>query len=127
MFDRALALIEEQKESQRDREHQDPASQPVLVFCEECGNATEFPVEQRDTTQRCPQCGASVSVSERETGDEEPLLSCTHSSRIFELRRLTKPIILFFLGCIALYLCALLLVALSSVLSQYSMILFGRK
>src|SRR5512139_1456500 len=64
--DRALTLVEEQEVSQRDREQQDSASQPVLVFCEACGNAAEFPGEQRDTTQQCPQCGASVSVSERE-------------------------------------------------------------
>ncbi|MHB8956357.1 MAG: putative signal transducing protein [Pirellulaceae bacterium] len=110
----ALALIEEQEEAQRDRKNQDPASQPVLVFCETCGNTAEFPGEQRDTTQQCPQCRASVIVSERETEDEKSPLCGTPSSRIFALRRLRKPIILFVLGGIALYLCTLLLVALSS-------------
>ena len=114
----ALTLIEEQEESQRDSEHQDAASQPVLVFCEACGNTTEFPGEQRDTTQQCPQCGARVIVSERETEDEKAPLCGTPSSRIFALRRLQKPIILLVLGGIALYLCVLLLVVLSSVIAR---------
>jgi hypothetical protein len=116
---RALALIAEREETQRDRENQDPASQPVLVFCETCGHTAEFPGEQRDTTQQCPQCRASVIVSEREAEDEESPLRGTPSSRIFGLRRLKTPIILFVLGGIALYLCTLLSVALSSLFGDH--------
>lgn len=110
--DKAVALLEERKELQDEREGLETASRPILVFCETCGSTTEYPAEQRGTTQRCPQCGASVTVFDDEPEDEEPLLGPTPSSRVFELRRLQKPIILCALGGIALYLCALLISAL---------------
>jgi DNA-directed RNA polymerase subunit RPC12/RpoP len=110
--DEAAALIDEQAEFQHARDDLDTSSRPILVFCEACGSTTEFAAEQRGTTQRCPQCGARVTVIDEEPEDEEPLLGPTPSSRVFELRRLQKPIILCALGGIALYLCALLISAL---------------
>jgi hypothetical protein len=117
--ERARALIEEHAESQSSRAVQDSdlLSRPVLAFCEKCGTTTEFSGEQRETTQECPQCGASMNVSEAESEDEEPSFVRAQHGRGFQLRSLQKPIILFVLGCVGLYLCALVLGALLSALT----------
>ncbi len=48
----------------RDPGSVDPATDAwVKTVCEECGQPAAFPAELRDTTQRCPSCGAHVDVS----------------------------------------------------------------
>ncbi len=97
--ERARALLEEQKETKN------LASQPILAYCDQCGNATEFPREQRDTFQECPHCGTSISVSDRESEGEERSVRHTSTGRKFGLRSLQKPIIFFFLVSIAILFC----------------------
>jgi hypothetical protein len=115
--ERARALVEEHNALQSDLEAQDPASRPVLAFCEECGNTTEFPGQQRDTIQPCPQCGADIDVSDWEHADEEAGAGRAQSGPQFELRSLRKPLVLLVLGCIGLYFCLLLIGAVYSALS----------
>jgi len=109
--ERALELVDKHEASRRDRAYDDVTSRPVLVFCEECGSTTEFSAEQRDTTQTCPQCGTSLSVSEGETGGEELLADRAPKDRRFEFRSLQKVIILIFLAAIALYLSFMVLIS----------------
>ena len=115
--ERARALIEEHKEFQSDVKTQDLVTQSVLAFCEKCGSTTEFPGEQRDTIQECPQCGISINVSDVESRDEELKVGRAQSGRKFELRSLQKPIILFIVGCIGLSFFFQLLSAVFSALS----------
>jgi hypothetical protein len=115
--ERALALIEEHEGFRSDLEDQDSFSRPILAFCENCGTTTEFPGEKREATEECPQCRASMIVSEGDSGDEEPGSGRPQHGRRFELRRLQKPIILFFLGCVGVYLCVIVLGAVLSALT----------
>lgn len=115
--DRARSLLEEHDELRRDQDRQESPSHPVLAYCDACGNAAEFPAEQRDTRQPCPQCGASVYVSEGEPGDEELVADGTRRVHKFELKSLQKPIIVLILVVSALYFCFMLLTAIVSMLS----------
>lgn len=103
--DRANSLILEHEELRLEAASQDSSARPVLVFCENCGCTTQFSSGQRNTTQPCEQCGKSMNIAD----DEKPDVELGNSNLVegsvtVELRKLQKPMIMLFLGCIGLFL-----------------------
>jgi len=108
---------------------------PVSARCEECGRYSVFGGEERGTVQYCPHCGEYLDVpdgdlregegeenstdAEVELSETEPAEMPAQSPSISGLRRLQKPIILFFLGAIAIYVMAIFLAGASSFFRQH--------
>ncbi len=102
----------------------------VSAHCEECGCTSEFPGQQRGTVQNCPHCGRYLDVPDGDAPDEGGVEDSTDAQsqhadadataasamplRPSRLRRLQKPIILFFLFFVALYLFAVFTVGAGS-------------
>ena len=123
--ERARSLIAEHQQSLSALLTRRESAGPVSAQCEECGGTSEFSGGQRGTVQNCPHCGRYLDVPdddvgaedgiEDSTGDELPDTeaemadSISASVRPSRLRGIQKPIILFALGCMALWLFADLL------------------
>jgi hypothetical protein len=65
---RAVPLVEDYERRAARRRSPDGAGAPVRAVCEECGEESSFPGNQRGSTQDCPHCGAFMDVG----GDEHP-------------------------------------------------------
>jgi hypothetical protein len=64
----ALRLLGDQALTQLGRQANGP---PLEVVCEECGEASTFPSEQRGTVQECPHCYAYLDVEDPEAAEEQ--------------------------------------------------------
>jgi hypothetical protein len=49
---------------------QKPTGLPVEVVCEECGNTSTFPAEERGSVQNCPHCGAYLDVEPADEAEQ---------------------------------------------------------
>ncbi len=73
--ERAVPILEkfEQRaaELQGDAEEQNGGSSSIEAICEECGEASSFPANQRGSVQVCPHCTAYMDVVEPEENDDD--------------------------------------------------------
>jgi hypothetical protein len=70
--ERAAQLLQdyERQAAERTQTTQDDESlEPIEVVCEECGQASSFPAEQRGSVQYCPHCAAHLDVESGDDGD----------------------------------------------------------
>jgi hypothetical protein len=51
---------------------QKPTGPPVEVICEECGQTSTFPAQQRGSVQTCPYCSAYLDVEPADGTDQSP-------------------------------------------------------
>ncbi len=59
---RAKELLAEFEEAKAQKQAKLEQLGPIDAVCEECGQTSMFPGEQRGTIQDCPQCGAYIDV-----------------------------------------------------------------
>ncbi len=76
-IDRAKPILEqyEQRSTERRAAGRVSDGEPILVWCEECGEQSQYPAAQSGTVQSCPKCLAYVDVGEEpelEGWDEAP-------------------------------------------------------
>jgi hypothetical protein len=50
---------------------QKPTGPPLEVVCEECGQTSTFPAEQRGSVQNCPHCSAYLDVEPADGAEAE--------------------------------------------------------
>jgi len=65
-IERATPLLTEYDRSRAERANAVAAGGTVAAACDECGESSEFPVEQSGSVQTCPRCGANMDVGESE-------------------------------------------------------------
>jgi hypothetical protein len=67
--ERAVPVLEEyERRTAKRRSADEESGRPIPAVCEDCGEESRFPANQRGTTQECPHCGAYMDVG----GDEHP-------------------------------------------------------
>lgn len=108
--DHARELIEQHGEFQAQAEVANERKEPVLAFCEECGQSATFRSELLGSIQDCPHCGRYMDVVEDvDSPANRTLLSdqlpgeASSPSMISALRSLQKPIIILVLGGMGFY------------------------
>jgi lysyl-tRNA synthetase class I len=62
--ERAAPLLAEFEERARRREQPADDWEPIMVVCEECGHATQFPASKLGAVEICPDCHAYVDVGD---------------------------------------------------------------
>lgn len=62
--ERAQSLIIEHHEQRIENTNKAASGRTIEAVCEECGKASRFSFEQRDTVQTCPHCRKYIDVPE---------------------------------------------------------------
>lgn len=66
-----LAQYEEELIARQEKLKESPlGTEPISVVCEECGQTSEFPSNERGTIQNCPHCRAYIDVGDMDLGGE---------------------------------------------------------
>jgi len=73
--DRAKPVLDDYERQKAQRQEADEKTvageaATVEVCCEECGETSVFPAEQKGTVQDCPHCGAYVDVGDVPDSEE---------------------------------------------------------
>jgi len=72
--ERAVPILREYEQRAAERRLAEPTSVSagpgVEATCDECGECSPFPPEQRGTVQECPHCGAYMDVGADESSGE---------------------------------------------------------
>jgi hypothetical protein len=63
-IDRAKPILQDHERRQEGQGAAQAGDANVESVCEECGQRTAFPADQKGTVQCCPQCGAYMDVGE---------------------------------------------------------------
>lgn len=105
----ATELIEQHGQFRAALDAENEATEPVLAYCEECGQSATFPGEQLGSIQDCPHCGRYMDIVQDDVADHRTRLSAelpgetAASSMMAAMKSLQKPILLLALGGVAFY------------------------